>query len=275
LKTFREKVAVVTGAGSGIGRALATSLAQHGAKLALTDINSGSLEETVRIIDHKSTFAQAGDIADPEHVAQFARNTAEQFGVVHQVYNNAGMAHTDGILNTSYRDFARVLNVNLWGVIQGTREFLPHIIDSGDGHIINVSSLNGLMAYPYIAPYVTSKFAVRGFSETLQIEMLLHRLPVKVTTVYPAGVKTNIAAAANNDDDTQPQASPKEDSINKYEEKYFYLSPETCAQIILKAVDRGKTRVCLGQAVGVDRLVRLFPQIYPRYVVKHFRRSYG
>lgn len=273
MNIYNNKVAVVTGAGSGIGRALAIELARRGAKLSLSDINGNGLKETAEIIGSESTFYQTVDVADLEQISKFAKGTMAHFGVIHQLYNNAGIASNFAyIMDTPYSEFEKVLNINLWGVIFGTREFLPHIIASGDGHIINISSLNGIMAQPKLGPYVTSKFAVRGFTETLRTEMLVRRLPVKVVVVHPGGVKTGIASSAA----SAANVANKEEGeriVKMYEEKLFIMTAEECAKIILDGVNRGKSRIRTGQTAMVDRLVRLFPQRYPSYIVSMMRRG--
>jgi NAD(P)-dependent dehydrogenase (short-subunit alcohol dehydrogenase family) len=277
VSSFTDKVAVVTGAGSGIGRALALGLAQRGARLAIADWDDGGLQATAERLRARGSqpLAVVVDVADRSAVAALAAHVVEHFGVVHQVYNNAGIAGVGAsIADTDYAAFERVLGVNLWGVVHGTKEFLPHLIASGDGHVINVSSLNGFMAQPGLAPYITSKFAVRGFTEALRAEMLAARLPVAVTVVHPGGVRTNIARSAYG-----PGAGsmPAEhlDRIATYERKLFRTSADDAARIILTGVRRKKGRVLIAQARAVDRLVRLLPESYPRHVVAWGRRLFG
>ncbi|MCL1790645.1 MAG: SDR family NAD(P)-dependent oxidoreductase [Peptococcaceae bacterium] len=258
MKSFNGKVAVITGAGSGIGRALALELARRGAKLALSDIDGDSLEETAKLVGQENIFTQTVDVANVEQVIKFAKDTFTHFGVVHQVYNNAGMASLGSILGTSYQEFENVLNINLWGVVYGTREFLPYLVASGEGHIINVASVNGYLAIPYAAPYVTSKFAVRGFSESLRAEMLRMGLSLKVTVVSPSGVKSGIITSAISKEENQKRQS----DAKIHEEKFFTITAESCAKKILNGVARGKSRIRIGNAAAADRLVRLFPQSY-------------
>ena len=274
---FAGKVAVVTGAGSGIGRALVLALAERGARLAIADWAEDGLRETEALLRARGAdpLVARVDVADRAALSAFAARVAGHFGVVHQVYNNAGIAGGGPtIAETEYEAFEQVLAVNLWGVIHGTKAFLPHLIASGDGHVVNISSLNGFMAQPRLAPYVTSKFAVRGFTEALRTEMLAARLPVAVTVVHPGGVRTGITRSAYG-----PRGAPIPAEhlarVQVYERRLFRTSAEDAARIILNGVERRKGRVLIAQARAVDRLVRLLPESYPRLVVSWGRRMFG
>jgi len=277
VSSFAGKVAVVTGAGSGIGRALALGLAERGARVAIADWDANGLDDTAQQLLARSadTMSARVDVSDRTAVAGWASDVAQHFGVVHQIYNNAGIAAGGPLIaETDYEAFERVLAVNLWGVLHGTKEFLPHLVASGAGHVVNVSSLNGFMAQPRLAPYVTSKFAVRGFTEALRTEMLAAGLPVAVTVVHPGGVRTNIARSGYGPDaGTIPP--DRLERLEVYERRLFRTSAEEAARIILRAVERKKGRVLIAQARGVDRLVRLLPESYPRYVVSWGRRLFG
>lgn len=193
---FHGKVAVVTGAGSGIGRTLAHRLGAAGARLALSDIHSANLDTvTTELRAHGAEVHSAVlDVSDRAAFASYADDVAAHFGVVHQLYNNAGISGSSrSLVETPYEVIDKVLAVNLGGVINGTKEFLPRLIESGDGHLINISSLNGIMGQPRLTPYCASKFAVRGFTESVRAEMIRVGAPVKVTVVHPGGVRTNIA----------------------------------------------------------------------------------
>src|ERR1700742_2075240 len=195
--SVRDKVAVVTGSGSGIGRQLALELARRGARLALSDVDEAGLGETADQAKAlgAEVFTARLDVADRQAVRDHAEAVAAHFGVVHQVYNNAGVASSGSVLDGEWDEYTHVLGINLFGVIHGTKAFLPHLVASGDGHVVNVSSLNGIMAQPGLSAYCASKFGVRGFTETLRAEMLSGGHPVQVTVVHPGGVKTNIASA--------------------------------------------------------------------------------
>jgi NAD(P)-dependent dehydrogenase (short-subunit alcohol dehydrogenase family) len=198
MSSVRGKVAVVTGAGSGIGRQLALELAKRGARLALSDVDEVGLGETADRAGALGAEVHTArlDVSDRAAVEAYATAVAERFGVVHQVYNNAGVAGGGAVLDTDWAEYDRVLSINLFGVLHGTKAFLPHLVASGDGHVVNVSSLNGIMGQGRMTAYCTSKFGVRGFTESLRAELLAAGHPVQVSVVHPGGVRTNIATAA-------------------------------------------------------------------------------
>ena len=270
---FTGKVAAVTGAGSGIGRALALGLARRGARLALSDIDKAGLAETEGLVTRAGGEAHSRllDVGDAEAFPAYAVEVAQAFGAVHQLYNNAGiLSGSAPFLETRPKDFAAIMRVNFDGVVNGTRAFLPHLIASGAGVLVNISSLNGLMATPALSAYVASKFAVRGFTETIRAEILFAGHPVQVVVVHPGGVRTNIANSAIPDDVvlTEAQRAMAERSIKLYNEKLLTMPPEDAARVILDGVERGRTRIVVtARAVWLDRFVRLFPESYvPRVV---------
>lgn len=277
MSSFDGRVAAVTGAGSGIGRALALGLARRGAKLALSDVDEVGLAETARAAEQigAEVLTARLDVADRNAVEAHATDVAQRFGKVNQVYNNAGIAFSRPIVESDYADFERILGVNLWGVIHGTKAFLPHLIASREGHVINISSLNGYMAQPNMSHYCTSKFAVRGFTETLRMEMLEARHAVRATSVHPGGIKTNIATSALETARSLGLPITVEDEKRRdtYNEKLLRMSPDAAARIILDGVARNRPRILVGNdAKAVDLLVRAMPATYPRAVVKSMRR---
>lgn len=258
------KVAVVTGAGSGIGRALAIELSSRGAQLAISDINADGLAQTASILKRGGVdvHTQTLDIGDRDAFERYAADVAARFGVVHQLYNNAGVAHSRTLLESDYADYERVFAVNLWGVIHGTKAFLAHLIASGDGHLVNVSSLNGYLAQEGMTHYCTSKFAVRGFTEAVRAEMLSADLPVAVSCVHPGGIKTNIATAAVQAaaDLGLPLTPADERRQRIYNDKLLRMDPAKAARIILDGVEAGRPRILVGNdAKLVDWIVRLAP----------------
>ncbi|MDX6702516.1 MAG: hypothetical protein QOF26_2742 [Baekduia sp.] len=274
---LRGKVCAITGAGSGIGRALALGLARRGARLALADRDEAGLQATREAVRAAGAevHAQPLDVADRDAVMAWAHAVAEHFGAVHQVYNNAGIAFSRTVEESEWADYERVLGVNLWGVIHGTKAFLPHVIASGDGHVINISSLNGYLAQQEMSHYVTSKFAVRGFTESLRIEMLNAGHRVGVTVVHPGGIKTSIADNALEGARAlgQPITAADEARRQMYNDKLLRMDPAEAAEIIIKGVESGKPRVRVGNdAKVVDLLVRAFPSFYPRLVIAFEKR---
>jgi NAD(P)-dependent dehydrogenase (short-subunit alcohol dehydrogenase family) len=272
MSKVNNKVCVVTGAGSGIGRELALELARRGARgVAISDVNDEGLAETARLVEAEvpsvAVHEQHLDVADREAFIAYAEIVAGEFGVVHQIYNNAGIASGKSILEAKFEVYDKVIGINLFGVIHGTKVFLPHLIASGDGHVTNISSLNGFMAQDELSAYCTTKFGVRGFTETLRIEMLRDKLPVKVTVVHPGGVKTNIASAGlQHAEALGYEVSEHERRMVKaYNEKLLRMPPAVAARIILDGVERNKARVLVGNdAKLVDLVVRTFPVSYAR-----------
>ena len=209
MRGFAGKVAVVTGAGSGIGQALAVELGRSGASVAISDVDTEGLAQTEEQLKAIGAPVKADrlDVTEREAFLLYADAVNEHFGKVNQIYNNAGIAFTGDIEVSQFKDIERVMDVDFWGVVNGTKAFLPHLIASGDGHVVNVSSVFGLFSVPGQAAYNSAKFAVRGFTEALRQEMILARHPVQVTTVHPGGIKTAIARNATRRRGTRPPSS--------------------------------------------------------------------
>ncbi|EFQ82480.1 oxidoreductase, short chain dehydrogenase/reductase family protein [Aeromicrobium marinum DSM 15272] len=270
----RDKVAVITGAGSGIGRALAIELSARGARVSGCDLSEDALKETSSLCRGELHQAVV-DMGERDAVREYAAEVADHFGQVHQIFNNAGIAFNSLILDSEWADYERVLRVNLHGVVHGTQAFLPHLIASGDGHVVNVSSMNGYLALPGMSHYCTSKFAVRGFTESLRTEMLLDRHPVRVSVVHPGGVATNIAdSAVAHARAAGVEITPaKEARARTYREKLLTMDPQRAARIIVDGVEKGRPRIRVGQdAIVVDRIVRLLPSSATRMAVHIERR---
>ena len=280
MSSVRGKVAVVTGAGSGIGRALALDLAKRGARTALSDVDERGLAQTAdraRALGAEVHPTRL-DVSDRAAVEAYAKTVAGHFGVVHQVYNNAGVAGGSTVLETDWAEYDRVWSVNLFGVLHGTKAFLPHLVASGDGHVVNVSSLNGIMGQGRSTAYCASKFAVRGFTESLRAEMLAAGHPVQVSVVHPGGVRTNIATAAFEHARAQgaPLTPADEARHRAYTEKLLKMPPEQAARIVVDGVEAGRPRILVGNdARALDLLVRLAPRLYPVLVARAERRFIG
>jgi NADP-dependent 3-hydroxy acid dehydrogenase YdfG len=255
MQGFAGKVAVVTGAGSGIGQALAIELARSGASLAISDIDTEGLAITEKRLTDIGAAVKADrlDVTEREAFEQYADGVAAQFGKVNQIYNNAGIAFAGDVEVTGYKEIEKVMDVDFWGVVNGTKVFLPHLIASGDGHVINVSSIFGLFAVPGQAAYNAAKFAVRGFTEALRQEMVVAGHPVKVTTVHPGGIKTNIARNM-----TTAHSVDKDRLSNTFDKKLASTTPEKAAKVILDGVRKNRARVLIGaDAKALDLIVRL------------------
>jgi hypothetical protein len=274
MQGFAGKVAVVTGAGSGIGQALAVELARSGASVAISDVDTEGLaatEEQLKAIGApvKSDWL---DVTEREAFELYADAVKEHFGKVNQIYNNAGIAFAGDIEVSQFKDIEKVMDVDFWGVVNGTKVFLPHLIESGDGHVINISSIFGLFSVPGQAAYNAAKFAVRGFTEALRQEMIAAGHPVKVTTVHPGGIKTNIARAARQDTSVGTLGFDEKAAAADFE-KNFITTAADAARTIIKAVEKNKRRVLVGpDAYIVDWIVRLFPALYQRIMVFFARK---
>jgi NAD(P)-dependent dehydrogenase (short-subunit alcohol dehydrogenase family) len=265
------KVAVITGAGSGIGRALAYALGRAGAKLAVSDVDTTGLAETVkqlRVIGAPVHEARL-DVTDRQAVLRYADEVVAEIGGVNIVINNAGIAFTGDIADMTFEQIERVMDVDFWGVVNGTKAFLPHVIASGDGHIVNISSLFGLLSVPGQSAYNAAKFAVRGFTESLRQEMLLAGHNVRVTCVHPGGIKTAIARNAG-----AVEGHDAAQLAEFFDSKLAKTTPDSAARTILKAVAGNRPRAVVGlDAKILDVAVRLLGPAYQKILVRTVGRS--
>jgi NADP-dependent 3-hydroxy acid dehydrogenase YdfG len=264
MEGFAGKVAAVTGAGSGIGQALAVELGRSGAKLAISDVDIEGLAATEEALSAIGAPVKADrlDVTEREAFQVYADEVNAHFGTVNQVYNNAGIAFTGSIEVSQFKDIERVMDVDYWGVVNGTKVFLPHLIASGDGHVINVSSVFGLLAVPGQGAYNAAKFAVRGFTEALRQEMLVAGHPVKVTCVHPGGIKTGIARNMETVDGLD-----KDELAKFFDKRLASTSAQKAARVILGGVRRNKARVLVGaDAKALDLLARVTGSGYQRLV---------
>lgn len=273
---LRGRVAAVTGAASGIGRALAVELAVRGCDLALSDLDDAGLAETVTAAAARGVrvTSQHLDVADREAVQRWADAAAAEHGRVNLIFNNAGVALFATIDSMSYEDLEWLMSINFWGVVHGTKAFLPHLRASGDGHVVNISSVFGLISVPTQGAYNAAKFAVRAFTDTLRMELEIEGAPVSCTTVHPGGIKTAIARHARVDPATTiGGAAADPETVARDFEKIALTSPEKAARIILDAVEHDRRRVLVGpDAWVIDLLARLPTSIYQRGLVRQSRR---
>ena len=260
--TLRGRTAVITGAASGIGRSLAVALVKRGANVALADVNAGGLEETRAMTgaDASRVSSHVLDVANAGAVAAFPALVCERHERVDILINNAGVALGGTFEQTSADDFEWLFAINFWGVVRMTRAFLPLLHQSDDARIVNVSSIFGIIAPPGQTAYSASKFAVRGFSESLRRE--LARTKIGVTTVHPGGVATSIAKNARAAKDIPPDVLARQ---MKGWNRMLRLSPDVAAETILRAIERRRARVLVGNDAKMAALVeRLFPTSYKR-----------
>ena len=255
MKELQGAVAVVTGAGSGIGRALAQELASHGAQLALADVNGTALHETLTLLGSMTARAYTVDIADPSAVEEFAQRVTCDFKRVSLLINNAGVALHGTFAEVSIADMEWLFRINFWGVVHCCKAFLPLLQQAPEAHIVNMSSIFGLVGPPGHAAYASSKFAVRGFTEVLRHE--LKSTNVHVSCVHPAGVQTAIADNARIGD----RASPQEATLLRERfKKLASTSPAAAARQIVKGILRNRSRILVGaDAYRIDAIQRLAP----------------
>lgn len=266
MKNFKNKVAAITGAGSGMGRSLSLQLAEKGCNLALSDVNEAGLTETLRLVKEKNSgvfvTTQKLDVSDRKAVFDWAAKVAQDHKQVHLIFNNAGIAFGSTIEGFGEEDFRRVIDINFWGVVHGTQAFLPYLKQSGEGHIVNTSSVFGIITVPGTAAYNASKFAVRGFTETLRQELDYTRSGVSATSVHPGGIKTAIATSSKCNDSIKALGLDPDTAKDKMTQQ-FITTPEKAASVILKAVQKNSRRVLIGpDAVFLDLIQRFFPGSY-------------
>jgi NADP-dependent 3-hydroxy acid dehydrogenase YdfG len=256
------KIAVITGAGSGIGRALALQLNREGCELYLSDINADSLSATLDMLPRKDVSADGEvlDVADKAGVHAWADKIARARGYVDIVINNAGVALISTVEDSNYEDIEWLMGINFWGVVYGTQAFLPLLRRAAQGHLVNLSSIFGLIGVPTQSAYNAAKFAVRGYTEALRQEMA--GTNVHICCVHPGGIKTNIARVARGGD---PSQTPEERGSEF--EKLAKTSPEAAARKIIGAIEKRKQRLLIGaDAVVISLICRMFPVSYSRFL---------
>jgi NAD(P)-dependent dehydrogenase (short-subunit alcohol dehydrogenase family) len=270
MKSFRDRVAVITGAGSGIGRALAFELGAAGCKLAISDINEAAVKQVAKELKEsgREVMADRLDVADRDAFYAYADKVVKKFGGVNLVINNAGVALGSTVEDTSYEDFEWLMGINFWGVVYGTKAFLPHLKQADAGHIVNISSVFGLIGVPTQSAYNAAKFAVRGFTESLRQELELEGGNVSCTSVHPGGIKTNIARNARMTADVSRVTGLDPEASKQQFEKLFRTTPEEAASTIIAGIRGNKRRVLIGaDAVAIDTMQRLLPTSYQKLMV--------
>jgi len=267
MKKLSDRVAVVTGAAGGIGRATSVALAKEGCHLALCDVNAAGLDETAALArEHGRTVTtHIVDVSNKERMRAFAEEVVAQHGGVNILVNNAGVTVAAPFENHSLEDFEWIVGINLWGVIYGCKFFLPYLQKADEAHIVNLSSLFGLLGVPSQTSYCATKFAVHGFSEALWVE--LRDQGIGVTSVHPGGVRTDIAKSARTT--SSAQKSLAIDIIER-----FSVTPEHCAKLIVSAIKKNKMKQMVTRETHmIFAAKRLAPQLPQRVMVGGYRRT--
>ena len=275
MKNLQNKTAAITGAASGIGRATALNLALKGCNIAIADMNESGMNETVAMAEKFNVKVSTHllDVTDRDAIYQFADDVKETHKNVNIIINNAGVSMTAKVSEMKLEDFQWLMDINFWGVVNGTQAFLPYLEESGDGHIVNISSLFGLLSVPTQSAYNASKFAVRGFTESLRMELDMYKSNVSITSIHPGGIKTNIIT--NSKVVTKEGIFKDKEKAAKILEAQFGTTPEEAAVQIVKGVIKNKRRVLIGKdAVMLDKMQRFFPGFYQKLTVMNSRKAF-
>jgi short-subunit dehydrogenase len=262
MKNLEGKIVVVTGAGSGIGRSLALQLAAQGAQLALCDVNETNLQKTVEIASAHGVkvYSAVVDVSKRDAFGTFADNVARALGNASVIINNAGVALSQNVENMDRNDFEWVLNINFWGVVNGCEAFLPQLRQQKDAHIVNISSIFGIIGVPSQSAYNASKFAVKGFTEALRQE--LTNSNIHVTCVHPGGIKTNIARNGRVHNDMFGRVADVKKLAADFDKLAATTSEEAARQIV-RAIENNQKRLLIGtDAKVLDAIQRLLPNHY-------------
>lgn len=274
MKSFSNKVAAITGAGSGMGRSLAINLAKQGCSVAVSDVDEKNLAETTKLAGEHGVkvTSKRVDVAKRDEVYAWADEVVADHGKCNLIFNNAGVGYGASVEGCEYADAEWLIGINFWGVVYGTKAFLPHLRASGEGHVVNTSSLFGLLGFPGQSTYNASKFAVRGFTEALRIELDMMKAPVSATSVHPGGIKTNIARTARVSKSLMDIGVKDLANSHLQIEKQFRVTADEAAEVILRGVQRNARRVLVGTDAKIFDLVqRVVPSSYQWLVIKAAR----
>ncbi len=274
MNDLRGRVAVITGAASGIGRALALQLGQEGCALAIADLNERGLAETRELLGNcpQQVASYIMDVGDKEQIFSLANKVSREQGGADLLINNAGYGSSLSFLDMPIDVMERIMQVNFWGAVYGCKAFLPQLLSKPEAHIANVSSIEGILAFPNHCAYVSSKFALRGFTEVLRLD--LRQTRVGVSCVFPGGVRTNIVRNSMEFARKYLEAHPelaeefeprvrRDEALAAFFESQAGTSAEDAARIIIEGIKKKQWRILIGQdAVGGDGLQRSNPEGY-------------
>ncbi len=275
MKDFRDRVGAITGAGSGIGAALAHELAERGCHVALCDIEPNGLAATVRRCEGLAVKVSSTlvDVSSRAEMFAWADAVVEEHGTVNMIFNNAGVDLNASAEGSTYEDLEWLMGINFWGVVHGTKAFLPHLKASGEGHVINISSVFGLVSIPSQSAYNAAKFGVRGYTDALRIELDIEQCGVSATTIHPGGIKTNIARSARTNNSIRTLGQDP-DAFQAEFDQLARTTPDKAARQILRAVRRNRRRALIGpDAVAFDIASRLPAGLYQRLLIQGARRN--
>ena len=266
MRVLKGKVAVVTGAASGIGRSLAVHLAKEGCDLSIADINPERLHETARMAAnyHVKITTEVVDVANRNRVYEFAGNVISKYGRVDLVINNAGVGLRGTIEEVSDEEFEWLMGINFWGVVYGSKAFLPYLKQQKQANLVNISSVHGLFTNPGVGPYCSSKFGIRGFTMALCQE--LKDTSVKVSCVHPGGIKTNIVLNSRIASHSVPEKT-REEAQEDFDKTIARTSADKAAKKIIRGIKKNKIRILIGSDAYVyDVMARIFPFYWQKFM---------
>ncbi len=266
MTTIAGSVVALTGAASGIGRALAIELSHRGADVAISDVDAVGLAETAQqCADTRLVTTATVDVTDRDAMFAWAEQVVADHGQANVIINNAGVNLNHRAATQSVEDVEWVMDIDFWGVVHGTQAFLPHLQAAREGHVVNISSVFGLLSIPSQSAYNAAKFGVRGYTDALGMELALDGSHVKVTTVHPGGIKTNIARNGRGEDVERSAADFDDIAMTE---------PDKAARQIIKAVERNRRRALIGpDAVLFDAVSRLPASLSQRIVIAVAKRT--
>ena len=275
MTTIRGAAAAVTGAASGIGRALAVELAARGADLALADRDEAGLQRAAAEIadaHHVKVTTHRVDVSAPAEIEDFARASIAAHPALNVLVNNAGVTVLGQFSEVDHSQMDWLMNINFWGVVHATRAFLPHLATRSEAHIVNLSSIFGIVAPPGQIAYAAAKFAVRGFSESLRHELQAAGSPVRLSVVHPGGVATNIVRNSQSGSGITDNARRAE-SIERFD-RVAGTTPQAAAMRIIKGIEKNQPRILIGNdARMMDILQRLRPGTYWNMIARQLQRA--
>lgn len=277
MKQLQGKVAAITGAGSGIGQALSIELAKLGCEVALSDKNEAGLKETAAQVQATGIKCSTCvlDVADRAAVYAWADQVVADHGRVNLIFNNAGVALSETVESMGYDNFEWLMNINFWGVVYGTKAFLPYLKQAGEGHIINVSSVFGMIGVPTQSAYNAAKFAVKGFTESLREEMQIEGSNIEVSCVHPGGIKTNIVRSGRIGEVGKAGTQDRNKMVKMFD-KAARTTPTEAAHTIIQGVQKNKPRILIGtDAHVIDAVQRLLPTKYQDILVWGTTRNHN